>query len=312
MARIAPTFLVVVLLAATAAAFAVTEELKLAPTPIFDTRIENKVISPVCGCETRQARVGFQLREADTVTVSIVDEDRDVVRTLVESESPRGRFQVWWDGRDDAGEAVAEGSYEPRVHLADERWTIVLPNPIRVDVTPPRVLGLRVEPRAFSPDRDGRNDKIKAFYRMSEPAHGLLFVEDERRVRSKFERREDKVDWYGRVGGRALRAGRYAVTMAGEDTAGNVGEPTAPVVVRIRYVELARRVIRVPTAARFGVRVRTDAAAIRWRFAGGTGRAAPGLLELRAPRNPGRYTLFVEANGHGARARVVVEPRRGG
>jgi hypothetical protein len=57
---------------------------------------------------------------------------------------------------------------------------------------------------------------------------------------------------------------------------------------------------------RFGVGVISDARSVRWRFAGGTGTAEPGVLVLRAPRRPGRYRLFVEANGHGARADVVV------
>jgi hypothetical protein len=80
--------------------------------------------------------------------------------------------------------------------------------------------------------------------------------------------------------------------------------------VRIRYVELARSVIRVRARTRFGVRVRTDASSFRWRFAGRRGLAPAGLLVLRAPR-AGRYRLYVDVNGHGAVARVIVRPRGG-
>ena len=52
----------------------------------------------------------------------------------------------------------------------------------------------------------------------------------------------------------------------------------------------------------------TDAPTFRWRFAGRTGVGKPGLLVLRAPK-AGRYKLFVDANGHAARADVVVRPR---
>lgn len=306
MARIAPTLLVVGLLAGTAAAFAVTERLKLVRSPILDTRIVHKVFSPVCRCESDRAAIRFRLRNDDRVTLALIDADGAVVRTVVEDEpTPSGRTEFVWDGRDEAGRVVPEGSYKPRIHLADERKTIGLPNPIRVDVSPPRILTFRVEPQVFSPDGDGRSDKVRIVYRMSEPAHALLFLRGRREVRSRARRPEGKVEWFGKVDGRPLRRGLYTLALAAEDVAGNVGvRIEAP--VRIRYVELARDLIRVRAGLRFGVRVLTDAASVRWRFAGGRGQAEAGLLVLRAPRKAGRYTLFVEANGHADRARVVV------
>jgi hypothetical protein len=306
-ARFGPTLLVILLLVATAAAFAVTERLKLVRSPILDTRIERKIFSPVCGCERDRTAIGFRLREADRVTVGVIDSTDEIVRTLVEDdETPGGSFEIEWDGRDDAGRVVPEGSYKPRVHLAEQRIEIDLPNPIRVDTTPPRVLPFRVAPSAFSPDGDGHNDKIRVTYRLSESARVLVYVDGERRVRSKARRPDGKVDWSGIVGGKPLRAGRYEVTLAAEDTAGNVGEQTAPVTIVIRYVELAKETIRVRAQSRFRIRVDTDAESFRWRFAGGRGTGRPDFLVLRAPRNPGRYTLFVEVNGHGDRARVIV------
>jgi len=306
-ARFAPSLLVILLLAGTAAAFAVTERLKLVRSPILETRILNKVFSPVCRCESDRAAIQFRLREDDRITLAVIDAGGEVVSTLIEDDpTPAGTLRVEWPGRDDEGRVVREGSYRPRVHLAEGRQTIVFPNPIRVDLTPPTVLSLRVAPRVFSPDGDGRSDKIRAFYRFDEPAHALLYVEGERRVRGRFQRLEDKVPWFGVVGGKPLRPGRYEVTLAAEDAAGNVGERAEPAIVVIRYIELAREAIRVRAQTRFGVRVRADAKSFRWRFAGGRGTAKPGLLVLRAPRNPGRYTLFVEVNGHGDRARVIV------
>ena len=106
------------------------------------------------------------------------------------------------------------------------------------------------------------------------------------------------------------RPGEYELAVAAEDTAGNVGERTPPTTVRIRYVELgAGRRSALARGTRFGVRVRTDARSVRWRFAGATGTARRGVLVLRAPRQPGRYRLFVEANGHARRARSSSSPR---
>src|SRR5687768_17976766 len=47
-----------------------------------------------------------------------------------------------------------------RVHLREERRTIVLPNPIEIDVTPPVVESLRLSRRVFSPDGDRRADRV--------------------------------------------------------------------------------------------------------------------------------------------------------
>ena len=112
-----------------------------------------------------------------------------------------------------------------------------------------------------------------------------------------------------RMGGRPLPAGVHRFVAAAVDEAGNVGKAQRPIFVTIRYIELARTTIPVLARTRFGVRVATDAKTFRWRFAGRTGVGKPGLLILRAPRE-GRYQLFVAANKHGARARVIVRPRQ--
>lgn len=309
MARIASSLLVVVLLVGTAAAFAVTERLKVTRSPIFAVQLDRTVFSPVCGCESDTVEIRFRLREPDRLTVAMIDSADEMVRTLVRQErTPEGQASVRWDGRDDAGLVVPEGEYRPRVHLSEERRTIVMPNPIEVDVTPPQVVGASVRPRGFSPDGDGRNDGVRVSFRMSEQARPLVFVDGERRVRGRFRQLEGSVQWFGRVGGKPFPAGAYELRVAGEDAAGNVGGHSEPIQVEIRYVELARDLVRVKAGRRFGVRVATDAESFRWRFAGGRGSSPPGLLRLRAPVRPGRYTLFVSVGGHGARARVVVEP----
>ncbi len=309
MARIASSLLVVGLLAGTAAAFAVTERLKLTRSPIFAVQLDRTVFSPVCECDSDTAELRFRLREPDRVTIALIDSGDQVVRTLVvEERSPAGPVAVRWDGRDDQGRVVPEGEYRPRVHLSEERRTIVMPNPIEVDVTPPEILAFSVEPRTLSPRVGERNNKVRIAYRAGEEARPLVFVDGERRIRGRQRRVEGGVDWFGLAAGKPLPAGTYRLELAAEDAAGNVGERSGPVEVEIRYVELARNVVRVKAGRRFGVRVRTDADSFGWRFAGGRGTATPGVLVLRAPARAGRYTLFVSVDGHGARARVIVEP----
>ena len=134
MPRIASALLVAALLVATAAAFAVTERLKLVRSPIAATEID-RVFSPVCGCETDEAAIAFRLRRPTGSTSTVVDGGGDVVRTLVRSRSAAGRaaIEASWDGRDDAGNVVPEGDVQaarpPRRPAPHDR----VPEPDEVD-----------------------------------------------------------------------------------------------------------------------------------------------------------------------------------
>jgi FlgD Ig-like domain len=310
-ARIASTVLVVSLLAATTAAFALTEGLKLQESPIFRTKVD-EIFSPVCDCEKAEATIRFHLRERDRVDLSIVDGDENVVRTVVRNQDEEaGRVELGWDGLDDAGEVLPEGEYKPRVHLRRERWTIVMPNEIRIDVTPPVVQAARVRPRVFSPDGDRRRDGVVIPYRLSEPARALLYVNGTKRVETLYARERDELTWAGRVDGQSVPPGPYVFNVRARDPAGNLGPAMPLPTVTVRYVALGRPRVVVLAGARFAIRVSTDARRVRWTLGARSGRARPGTLRLRAPRQQGRYTLAVSANGRTARAAVFVrEPSR--
>jgi hypothetical protein len=309
-ARLVSTLLVLGLLGGTAAAFAVTEHLKLVRSPIFRTDVDH-VFSPVCGCPTDTARIAFQLRRADRLTLSIEDGDGRIVRTILDGHpARRGGLGRFWDGRDDSGAVVPDGVYKPRVHLADQHRTIVLPNPIRVDTEPPRVTVVSWIPRGrvLTPDRNFRHERLEVRYRLSEPAHVILYVGGKRRYRSRSQQLTGIARWFGRVHGRGVRAGRYRVTLAARDIAGNLTRPVRVGTVFVRYVRLPHRVYRVKAGTKFGTRVLTDSPGVRWRLGTrkGTGRSH---LVLRAPKQPGRYRLTVTVGDHRATAIVVVGPR---
>jgi hypothetical protein len=297
---------VTALLTATALAFAYTEKLKLTPSPILGTQVD-KLFSPVCECDTDTATISFRLRKRDRLTVEVINAKGESVRTLVEdSPTPRGRVTIYWNGRGDSAAVVDEGAYRPRVHLAAERRTIVLPNPIRVDVTPPRVELLSLAPRVFSPDGDGRADKVVARYRMDEAAAALLYVDGAQRVRKRGQQKQGSVEWFGLLDGEPQSPGEYRVSVGARDAAGNLAVPTPSRSVVIRYVALGRKRIEAVAGARFAVLVLSDAARVSWRIGGRSGVARPGTLKLRAPLQPGRYTLVVGANGFESRAAVFV------
>ena len=132
------------LLAGTATAFALTEALKLDRTPVARPKFD-VVFSPVCSCRRERARLPVRFRKADTVDAAIVSDGGDHVRTLTEGRrQPRGRFVFLWDGQDDSGRVVPDGSYRLRLSFESDGRTIDLPNEIRVDTEPPRLEILRV------------------------------------------------------------------------------------------------------------------------------------------------------------------------
>jgi hypothetical protein len=304
--RLPPFLIVIALLGATAAAFAVTERLKLEKSPITGTRVD-KVFSPVCECARDIAVISFRLRKRSTVTVDMLNSSGRPVRTLVRDrrEQP-GRVSYTWDGRDDAERVVAEGVYRPRVRLDEHGRTIVLPNPIRVDTTAPTISLIRVFPRVFSPDGDGRADRVTAEYEIDEPARAMMLVDGERRVLSKFRATEGRLVWFGLVDGRSVRPGTYEIRLRAFDRAGNRSARTRAVSVRVRYIAFARDTVEAVAGRRFGIGVSTDAVSYRWLFDGRKGTARRPRLVLRAPEEPGTYVLYVASGRFADRAEVVV------
>jgi hypothetical protein len=300
LARTVSAALVVCLLGGTAAAFAVTQGLKLDKSPIFGTDI-GKLVSPAAGTE---AKIAFRLRESDTVTVSVVDEADDVVRTLLPRRRVApGRITLSWDGRDDAGRALSEGEYRPRIRLADEKTTTTLRDDIELDTTPPSFEHGEVRPRVISPDGDDRAEAIRVRFSSGERVRALLFVAGKRRILTQ-ARESGVIRWSAQ-----LRPGRYRLELAVQDRAGNTSRRVPAGTVRVRYIELARNVVRARAGFRFGVGVSTDAPNYRYRFAGRRGVGGGRFLRIRAPEEEGRYRLYVQANRHADSALVIVRPR---
>jgi len=108
------TILVLLILAATAVAFVVTEDLKLEPDPIARPRID-RTFSPICQCDQQSAQIAFRLREEDDLTLSVADGSGRAVRTLLRNAHFRpAELRFGWDGRDDRGQLGPEGEYRAR------------------------------------------------------------------------------------------------------------------------------------------------------------------------------------------------------
>jgi len=201
--------LALVLLAATATAFVVTQHLKLEPSPISQTRVA-KVFSPVCECETDEAPIEFDLRRGDHLRIAIRIDGRE--RVVADAEFRRGIVRVAWDGHDSSGALVPDGTYFPIVHMLRDRRTIDLPNPIVVDTKRPTVAVAGVQ---------RKEGKTLFLYRASEPAHGLLFVNGRRVVRTYAATRHGRFNYFGKL------TKKTRVSVGAEDRAGNRAEPVA-------------------------------------------------------------------------------------
>jgi hypothetical protein len=298
--RILPAVVVLALLGCTAAAFAVTESLKLERAPVFDTKV-GKVVAPD-SASNKTVAIQFQLRKPGRITIEIVNGSGEIIRTVArDRRAQRGTLQFTWDGRNDAHEVVPDGTYRPRVHLSREHRTILLPNPIRMDATPPLIRLVSVRPHVFAPF--GKNKSVRIQYLTNESARAILYVDGEQRTKVFRFVREGKIDW---PGAKDLRPGPHRIRLRALDRATNFGPASRALTFIVRGVEVRPHVVRVKAGRRFGFRV-LNAQRYAVHLGSLHARRSGRLLILRAPK-PGRYVLRVNANGHVARAVVVVTP----
>lgn len=282
MPRVFSAALLLLLLASTALAFAVTEGLKLEPSPIASVFVD-KVVSPTCACPTSHATIRFRLRKADYVTIAIVDTSGREVRVLVHARPrKKGFVHVTWNGRG-AGGAVPDGLYRPRVHLRKQHKTITLPNPILVDTTPPVFKSVHVRPHIVSP---GKHASV--IYRLDGPARVTVFANGKQVIVGRASKPSWKLDWYAK----GARPGTYRLTVVAVDAAGNRSTARRAGTVLIP-LQVSTKTVHTTTGASFAVRLATDGRAYHWRFAGGGGVSQARQLVLHAPAQAGRYIVVI-------------------
>ena len=298
------------LLVATAAAFAITERLKLTRGPLMPGTRVSKVFSPTCGCARSHANVRLRLRRPDALTVRIVTPGKRTVRGLLNGvETTRGFSLIRWDGRTDAGRRAPDGAYQVEVHFARQHQTVLLPNRIQLDTAPPTIVSSSVNRDVFSPDGDFQADLVRITYELSEPAHVQLYLDGIRIVNTYRHPAHGSILWNGRAHGATLPAGSYTLELGARDLAGN-GVPRSErqrIHVRIRYITLAsHRITDVAPGEVFEIGVSTDAKRYSWKLGKRSGFARTPLLRLRASTRHGRYTLTVATRTHQDQAAVIV------
>jgi hypothetical protein len=309
--RVLTTVTLLGLLVATAAAFAITEHLKLIKSPVYGTLV-SKVFSPVCHCSTDTAAVRFRLRRPDHVTVTIVDSHQHRVATVVTGFPmvPRHAHTFRWDGRTSSGQLAPDGVYYPWLHLEHGHHTYKFINRITLDTKVPAVLSASTE-KAVLFAGPGRSVAIR--YALSEPAHAVVYLGSQPLVVGRPTKTHNLIKWGGTIPktGQEVPEGRYVLSIAARDDAGNETPRSARkrVTVVVRYIDLAPQRILVRAGKRLTVRVQTDASRYKWRLGRQRGLRRGRLLHLRAPTTPGTYRLVVTERGHSATALVRVRPK---
>jgi hypothetical protein len=320
-----------VLVAGTLAAFLVTQRLKQTPR-LVQTLSVTDVYSPKIGY--RKAGIRIRLKRTDDATVSVLNEDGDVVRRLVRNRRYRAGVpvQLLWNGRDDAGAIVPDGPYRVRVGLRRQGRSVTLLDEIRIDGTPPRPI-VRVQRPAGArgplifPLRGGEPVRFEVSNAriVGKPIYRVYRTDLRKRkavTRLPAAPGATEGEWNGAIAGaRRPPEGTYVIAAQVRDRAGNVGssfpfsrpragDPPGGAGVTVRYLAGQAPPRAVAGGRRATVFVDARRAPYRWRLhrLGQTetlvrGRSRNPLLSVRAPRRPsGVYLLELRT----ARDRATV------
>jgi hypothetical protein len=323
------------LVLATLGAFFVTQRLKQTPR-LVQTLSVTKVYSPKVAY--RKAGIRIRLKRTDDATVSVLDEDGNVVRRLTRNRRYRAHraVQLLWDGRDQAGAVVPDGSYRVRVGLRRQGRSVTLVDEVRIDSTPPHPVVKVEKPagtggplifplRGNAPVRFTVSNAtivgtpVFRVYRTDLPKPRAV-------TRLAAGPGATEGEWAGPIAGaRRPPEGTYAIVAQVRDRAGNVGSsyplgerrrtaPRGSPGVTVRYLAGQAPVRAVSGGSRATVFVDARRLPYRWRLhrLGQTetlvrGRSRRPLLRVRMPRRPsGVYLLELRSGTHRAKVPLAV------
>jgi hypothetical protein len=287
------------------------------PLAVRGFRAAPAVLTPNGDGVGEATRISFSLTTAATATVEIANGSGVTVRRLANARSfPAGTSRLLWDGRDGSSALVPDGPYTVLISAQSPGQSDTDADDVVVD----RTLGnLRVAPRPFSPNGDGRRETTTATFDLARAATmRVLVLYGDRRIATLrsavgLPAGPQSVAWDGRTeSGARVSQRRYTVRVEATTSLGTrvlssrVKLDTTPPSVRIARAVAGRR-----TSVTI---VLGEAALLKVRFGSST------TVEVAA--TAGTYTLsragvfrFVRvlawdaAENRAATPRVRVRPR---
>ena len=230
-----------VLVVATIAAFFLTQQLKGDFPLVIRFATKPAHFSPNGDAVRDSTRIGFDLSRPASVSFMVVDAEGTEVRRIVSDRRLAGdaKHRFTWDGRDDDGNVVPDGTYRMRVVRRDESRVIDSTKKIDVDRVPPRASLVSVEPSVIAAGLPGATPTVRLRYEGPKNRAPVFRVfrtgEGAPRIVRRFRGRPDRTaTWDGTVSAGPERTkpapvGDYAFTVAVRDHAGNVTEAPRPV-----------------------------------------------------------------------------------
>ncbi|HYY75880.1 MAG TPA: FlgD immunoglobulin-like domain containing protein [Gaiellaceae bacterium] len=185
------------------------------PLAVQEPRVRPKTITPNGDGNADRARISFTLSKRANVRVT-VRASGTAVRTLLDGERPGGRVTVVWDGADDEGAPLPDRRYWVRIEASAGDERVQRARAVTVDRT---LAWMDRAPTAFSPDGNGRRDKLIVSYGLTREAavrveilehgHVLRTISSVSRARAGTHR----VTWGGWLHGRRAPDGKYTASV---------------------------------------------------------------------------------------------------